>query len=1390
MALAALAVRRGQVLTPDQLADALWRENPPPSWPKQVQICIARLRKVLGPSAIETVAPTGYRLSLSDDDLDIDRFEQLVERGRMLAASDEPDRATSTFARALSLWRGSPFGDLDAWPPGRSEAARLDELHRSAEEEMSDARLASGEHREVAARAETLVADEPLRERRWAILALAQYRCGRQADALRSLEQARRTLVEQLGIDPGAELVALEAAILRQDVALDAAPEPPAVSDACPYKGLAPYDVGDTENFFGRDAEVATCLERLRSTSLLVVAGPSGCGKSSLLRAGLVPALARRERPAVVIVPGIDPEAALSNALAGAEDPPVLVIDQFEELFAPGTTIEAVRAFNERIVAYATDSAPVVIAVRADHLTGLAADPALSRLAEQGLHLVRPLAGDDLREAIEEPAQQAGLRREHGLVDLLMRDTEGEPGALPLLSHALAETWRRRDGHVLTVEGYRATGGIRGAVARSADRLYDSLPPDQRATLRSVLLRLVGPSLDGDPVRCRVASRSLLGDPDRDRVVALLVRSRLVTSEADTFELAHEALARAWPRLQSWLEDDVAGQRILRHLGTAADGWESLGRPAAELYRGARLDTALEWQEATQPDLTDLERAFVAASVDHAAAESRAQAERARRDARQNRRLRALLAATAIFLVGSLLAGLLALAGRHDAHQQRDTAEREGRVATARELAAAATANLDADPERSILLTLAAIDHTRSPDGTVLPEAEQALHDAVTASRIEEQVPGVGGALDWSPDGGTFVTEGPEGSGVIDIRDAHSGESLRSFHGYDGDITAVAYNHDGTMLATTGDDGAARTWDPHTGTQLHTLRSPAGSDAAGPSFSADGSLLAAAWPGEDLIQVLDLATGHVVREIRSVPGPNSTSFDPSGARIAVPSGVQPAAVVIDIATGDHVFAMEGHEHALEDVAFSPDGNSIATAGVDGSARVFDAHTGRQRFALHGHRSHILDLDWSPDATHLVTASEDGTAKIWFLTGDDARNNISLSAHDTRNGISGVAYSPDGSRVVTGNIDRTASTIWDVSLTGDAEVTNLPAVMLFYPSVTFIRDGRHLFSTGAAGTVNIWDTQDYTASATLGAPTSPAPSPAYVSGDPPVGTDTIDFTAVEVSHDAELVAGARPDGTVRVLDTDTGQDAFTIAPTGPFTTTGRVAWSPADNLLAVTGRRGNDELVSILDTSGREVAAVQGDAGFEIRSVSFSPDGRQLLTSHVAPQGPAPSVGRVVVWDWETGDVEQTIDTPATLAVPSPAGDLVATTGAGQVADLWSPATGQHRAALTGHTGIIADIAFNADGSRLATASADGTVRLWDPHSGEQLLVLHGHLGLTTSVSFSPDGTQLASASADGTVRVWALDLDDLIAIAESELTRSLTDEECQQYQHVERCPQT
>jgi WD40 repeat protein/DNA-binding SARP family transcriptional activator len=1393
--LAALALHPGEAVSAERLADALWGEAPPASWPKVIQGCVVRLRKSLGAEAIATTRQ-GYRLDLPSDEVDAHRFVRLVGRGRELLALGEPERAAHVVGEALTLWRGPALAELEGWDPGRIEAERLEELRRDAEELRVDAALRAGRYRELLVEAQAMVAAAPLRERRWALLALAQYQTGRQGEALRTLHRARTALATELGLDPGPDLVALEAAILRQDPSLVAEAALPEPSATCPYLGLVPYDVGDADAFFGRDADVAACLRRLAATGVLAVVGPSGGGKSSLVRAGVAAALERDGRRVVVVAPGARPNDALT-VLPAAGPEAVLVVDQCEEALTLCDDAGEQVQFFAALAAHA-ERGPLVVALRADRLGELSGHSGFARLIEPGVYLLGALGDAELRAAIQGPADQAGLLLEPGLVELLLQDVQGEPGALPLLSHALRTTWERREGRTLTVDGYRASGGIRGAVAQSAEALYTQVPPEQRPLVRDLLLRLVAPSPDGEPVRSRVPRRIVATDSAHDQLIELLVDARLVTSDDGVVELAHEALARAWPRLRDWLRDDIEGQRILRHLTAAADTWEAMGRPDSELYRGARLAQALDWRQRATPDLTPTESAFLDAGQALADTERRAAETRTRQQARQNRRLRALLTATAVFLVGSIVVGFVAVG-------QRDRARQAGRVATARELAAAANANLEVDPERSVLLALEAVEQSRSADGSVLPEVEEALHGAVTASRIERRVPGLGGRLDWSPDGTVFVTEGPLGSGVVDIRDARTGESARSFRGHDGDITDVAFNHDGTLLATTGSDGVARIWDPATGEERHSIRlsGPPSRGARGPSFSRDGSLFAAAWPRQGVVKVVDLSTGRTVREVRSIASPAHTAFDPGGERLAIASGPAPlsAPVVVEVASGDEVFALEGHLHALSDIAWSPDGESIATASYDGSARIFDARTGDERFAALGRGGHVYAVDWSPDAGRLVVGKSDGTARVWQVAQGGAREVMTLTAYDTRHGITGVAFSPDGGRVLTGDAGITSALVWDVSIDGAAEVANLPAVATTYGAARFTSDGRQLVASSADGTVTVWDAQTFTPLRTLGGPSRSAstPAPRAEPGYNAPLTSGADVFSLAVSPDDRMVAVARFDGAVRVWDMETGRDAFTVEPGPAMAPYMRATWNPDGDLLAVAANDGTTGgRATVVDRAGR-VLGVWEEAGTFIGPLTFTPDSEQLITTTWVSTGQsefAEATG-VAMWNWREGDVVPLIDTPAWEARPSPTGHLIATTlhtvtgtvtGAGETVEVWDPAAGRRVETLAGNTGGVLDLAFSADGSRLATGSLDGTVRIWNPSSGEQLLTLRGHYGSASSVAFSPDGSRLASVGTEGVVRVWALDLDDLIEIAERGVTRTLTDEECQQYLHLQRCP--
>ena len=664
--LSALALEPGEALSPDRLADALWGETPPKSWPKVVQGSMMRLRRALGADAIETTS-TGYRLSVSDDDVDTDRFERLVARARGFAAVREPARAVTTFELALALWRGPPFPELEGWDAGRAEAARLTEVRRASEEELVEARLAAGRPVEAVPEARRLATREPYREHRWALLAVALYRSGRQREALDVIRGAASTLRDELGLDPGRELADLERAMLQQDPALLIVPDTFAgTGGLCPYKGLRPYGADDADAFFGRDEAVAGCLARLVDSPLLVVVGPSGSGKSSLVAAGVVPALRATGRRVVQLSPGTQPLGTLTAAIASESSGVAVVVDQLEELFTASDTGVDVEPFLSRLVAHAETGALVLVTLRADYLAELAACPAFARLAERGLMLLTPMTEAELERAIEAPAARDGLLLAPGLVDLLVRDVLGEPGGLPLMSHALAETWERREGRVLTVEGYTQTGGIRAAVAQSAERLYDSLPMTDRVALRTVMLRLVTPTPSGDPVGARVPARVFAGDGETARLLDVLVRARLVTTDAETVAIAHESLTRVWPRLRSWLDEDVEGLRIFQHLQVAADGWNALGQPEEELYRGARLQSALEWRERSRPVLANAEIEFLAASETREDDERRHQDRALRQQVRRNRQLRAALTAVIGLLVLALVAGTFAaVSSRH-----------------------------------------------------------------------------------------------------------------------------------------------------------------------------------------------------------------------------------------------------------------------------------------------------------------------------------------------------------------------------------------------------------------------------------------------------------------------------------------------------------------------------------------------------------------------------------------------------------------------------------------------------------------------------------------------------------------------------------------------------
>ena len=1380
--LQALATRPGQPVSADELIDAVWGDHPPASAPKNLQSCIVRLRKVLGTQAIET-SPRGYVLVVPPDHLDAHDFEARVTRARALLTVGESDRVAFLLEQALARWRGPAYVDLQDWAPARREAGRLDELRLEAQEMHVDAMLRSGRPREVLALAHSLVRAAPLRERRWELLVLAQYQTGAQGEALRTLRQLRGVLARELGIDPSPDMLALEQSILQQDPRL-LVPQQRASTAQCPWQGLKAYDVDDTERFFGRDADVDACLAILDRGSFVALVGPSGSGKSSLLRAGVLATLRRRGHRVVLVTPGPRPLQSLTALDEDAPPGTVLAVDQGEEVFSLCDDLEERQAFLERLVEESRRR-PVLLTLRGDRLGQVTEHAGFSRLVEGGLHLVGTLDEHGLRQAIERPAEQAGLVIEHGLVDVLVHEVRDDPGALPLLSHALLETWQRREGNTLTVDGYRASGGIHGAVAQSAEQLYGRIEPEQRRQLRDLVLRLVSPGAEGEAVRTRVPRR--LVAPAHDQLVEALVAARLVTSDEGVLEITHEALTRAWPRLRGWLDDDVEGQRIRHHLGGAADAWDTLGRPPSELYRGVRLTRVQDWESRTAPSLTVTEREFLDAARDASEAEEQSAAERTRAQARMIRRLRIVLSGAVVLLVLALAAGGVAAVQSKRANDNATQARQLAVSADARRVGA--RAQLTDDISLSLLLAAA---------GTRLDDSPEPRANLVTAlarrPRLVRSGPAEGGFLNGltvSADGAWIASSDDQNR--MHLYDAATNRWVRS---YDADrppegeqrFMRGEFSPDSTQLAVILEASRSREpvrlLDPTTMEPTMKLRYPGSRPVWGIDlgFSGDGRFLAATG---QTVNYLSGSTGlgyAVVWDLHS----------PSTPPVRIPIGTDTPGVALSpdgrllytsepltayrVATGEQIWR---HQHVASNYAsfdINGDGTLLALAELDGNdGLLVDAEDGSTVTRLRGHKSTIFDLRFSPDYSLVGTVAADGELIVWnAATGRLVERWGSVDS-------AGVGFSPDNALVYNG-YGPSMLRAWDLSLedayvrqtaqVGDAEVFRQAD---FSPDGQQVAYGWH--DDQGRGWARFVDP-------VTGAATSPRRFPVW-NGSRHWTNGVWDpggrrYTGYWCEDD--LGTCATP-GAVTVLDPTTGH---TLREATDLVVGDADIWT----LGYVDGGR------SLLVTDSELEASI-------VDAETLRPQGEPFDLFAFCPCG-ATQIGEgptALVWDWTGGgastrvrllDVdtrkvrneEGEVDLLVHTAVASPDGASVALAGdTGEIITV-DVSTGQEKRRSSSLAAAVYWLDYSDDGDLLVSGAEDGGASLWasttldhlgtvyPPHSGEPV---------PASAQFIGDSHDVAIASFDGRVYRWETDVERALEFACQMAGRDLTEEEWEEF---------
>ncbi len=1169
-----------------------------------------------------------------------------------------------------------------------------------------------------------------------------------------------------------------------------------------PYKGLLFFEEADSDLFFGRETLTAHLTQRVTnlatdsSSRLLAIVGASGSGKSSLVRAGLMAALKSSGWDAHVFTPGANPPKALDGPLgliqtAGKSERILILVDQFEETFTLCRDEAERTTFIERLLECAQDKAnkvAVVIALRADFYSHCAQYPLLRQAVAAEQEYIGQMTTDELRRAIEEPAKHGSWEFEPGLVDVLLQDigaqgtSEPEPGALPLLSHALLATWERRRGRVFTRDGYHASGGVRGAIAETAESVFtDQLNQQQQELARDVFLRLTELGEGTEDTRRRAALNELVRQSaevtELRAVLNTLAEARLITLNEDSAEVAHEALIREWQRLHEWLTEDREGLQLHRHLTDSAHEWEARGRDTSELYRGARLAQIREWSGTNESSLNESERSFLEASIEqeeHDSLEREAQRQReldaAQKLASTEHRTARQLRQRAVFLTGAfvlaiVLAGVAFLFSRQ-AIANAKMAQDEQQVAYERELSASAVNNLSVDPERSILLSLEAVDISIKNGQPVLIEAQDALHRSVQTSRVLATLPGQTQPVDGiAYNHADTRLASISNDGTLIIWDASTDKELLTLQAGIPNVNLarkISFSPDDKRLATPAGEHSAKVWDVASGKVLLTLAGHA-NEVTSVSFSADGSRIATS-SADGTSKIWDAATGE---ELLALTGQNESvndiAFSPDGTYLAT-AGEDSAAMIWDAASGKALYTLPSVS-GVTSVAFSVDGKTLATGGYDATWKLWDVATGQKIFSAYGHASNVVDISFDPSGTRVATADEDGTTKIWdAATGSEL---LTLAGHTS--GVLGLAFNTAGTRLATTSRDGTIK-IWDVSPTAGSDLLNFAGHTDRVWSVAYRPDGKQLVTLSQDGTVKIWD-------AVSGKGLLNIALPNLISGtgyEPPGG--------VSYSPDGKQLA-INDVNTTKIVDASSGAEILTLPHFKSATVD--VVFSHDGTQLAVASQDGT---MGIYDSSTGKMLIQFPTSSAYIQRIAFSPDGKRIASA---------GEGGVDVWDVATGKKLLTYSGYSNggrnsgIAF-SPDGKWIATSSNDATINVWDSETGAEVFTLTGHTGPTFGVAFSPDGQYLASSSVDRTVKIWKlPKSGEQVpepLTLYSNSGAVYQVAFSPDGTRIVSVGRDHVVHMYELNIEELISIAKSSLTRELTQEECQKYLHVEVCP--
>ncbi len=1172
---------------------------------------------------------------------------------------------------------------------------------------------------------------------------------GDPADRYQDMGSWQGAVLNAIGVDPGPSSLSRE----RIEVGSHA---------TNPYQGLASFQPEDAHLFFGRDSLVDRLVERLTQERVLVVGGASGSGKSSLVRAGLIPAISSgaladsRRWPVVLFTPrsepikelayqlervartatqrhvdpvsaddlASNPSLARSSAatITDATGGMLMVVDQFEELFTQVSSKEAQKTFLE-ILAETVDPVDsrvrLVIVMRADFYAQSALFPWLARRINRSQVLVGPMSPTELREAIEEPANQTGLRVEEALVDKVLEEAQGDPGSLPLISHAMAETWRRRVGAALTLKAYQETGGVAGAISQTAEGSYSDFDADEKEAARRLLLRLVTPGEGSSDSRIALPRSELDSDhgPFGVRKVAeALTEARLLTADENSITIAHEALIRSWPRLRRWIDNSRDDLRTRQRIAAAASEWNEQGRDQDLLYRGTPLNAALEWAQDHGDDLPLPAREFLEASE----ANHRRQVEAKQFSERRSRRLRnGAIAILAALLAVAVVASIIAI-----------NSSREANMRLANQLATQAADLTSADPRLALALAVEA-----AARGAESFELREALVDGTATLEGAAIIPArspldVGDALvvAIAPDG-EYAAVGSRQDPTITLFDLSTGAVLGSpLDGHDEPVSTIAFTQEGSWMVSGGQDGAVLLWAMADPMNVSPPVEMGHFDDViwDVDITTDGRLAVTA--GEDgIVQLWDLEAGTAAGGplLDSNRDALSVGFSPDGAIVLAGNG-RGEIMGWDLDTGGELFdPYNAHDSDLWEIVFSPDGTSFATASSDGRIRLWDLNGTLLEEPFLDEAGDVRGIRFLDDGRLLLAGDESGLVRVWDVAAD-AQVFVTQVGHGGQ--VIASSSSADADLVVTLGLDQ--------RLISWAASTSLSTPMAGHTDGAFglaaSPDGTLLATGDGAGTVRIFSVE--TGELTVG----------------PIQVHDGAVWALAFTADGDRLISGDAEGTLAALDPRTGE--ILVSPQAAHDGALRALEVSRDLILS----GGDDGLVRAWDASLQPEGKLMGPHAGGVTGMSVSPAG----TLAVSDRG-----GNVHFWNPQNGsraaDPLPADDNAIWDVAWSPNGELLATASDDWAANVWDVDTRQLLATLTtlpqGGTGV----AFLADGETLATTSRDGSVRLFDIGLGREIGSIPGDHGAPSwRLIVLPDGWTYVTSGEDGSVVIWdALNLD-------------------------------